>query len=297
MRRVILSILIISTLVLTACTAAEKPVAGESETITIHADYPWYESTEDLYEKADLVMEGKVLDSRVEWVNHAIAPDKEDEDDPRSNPSGEGDPGETITTIYTVKVQDIYKGSAGETIELEDMGGEINGIVCENPEAAELGTGDTYLLFLSVYGDYPACLLNPTQAVYRVDGDRLVGEIPLTYEDLAYLQGTARTSIPAIRDLSAEDVVKIEIYDDSVPPDTPSRILEDPDEIQTCLDTLAHIRLTGIPEKGWPDPEEIAPGAWSDYSIYCLYGRVIELHILMDRVDFGEGYYPYVWED
>lgn len=300
MRRVILPILIISTLLLSAACAKtisdkEPVVAAEKETVSVQADYPWYDSIEALYDRADLVIEGKVLDSRVEWMNHAIEPSEEDKDDPYLNPGGDTDPGEMITSIYTVEIHDIYKGSAGESIELGDIGGEIGGVVCENPEAADIETGETYLLFLSVYGDFPACLLNPVQAIYRVDGDSLAGTMPLTFADLAYLRGSAYMSIPTIRDLTAPDVQKIEKYDDSAPPDIPSCILEDAAEIQSYLDRLQQIRIIGVPD--WPDREEIAPGAWSDYSIYCIDGRVIEMHFLMDRVDFGEGYYPYVRED
>ena len=218
MKRVILPILIISTLLLT--TACTKLPPGEKETIAVHADYPWYQSVGELFDRADLVIEGTVLDSRVEWMNHAIYPE-EDKDDPRLNPGGDRDPGEMITTVYTVEVHDIYKGSAGETVELEDIGGEIDGIVCENPEAADIDTGAEYLMFLSVYEDFPACLLNPVQAIYRVDGDNLVGAIPLTYEDLAYLQGSSYTSIPTIQGLSVEDVAEIVEYNDSVSPDNP----------------------------------------------------------------------------
>ena len=73
--------------------------------------------------------------------------------------------------------------------------------------------------------------------------------------------------------------------------------MEDPGDIQSCLDRLKGIRLTGKLEEDWPDPQFIAPGDWSHYAIHCRDGQIIDIHFLMDRVDFGEGYYPYERED
>ena len=193
-RKTVLAILIISTLLLTAACgnfpAEKEPITAEKETVSVLVDYPWYESVEALYGRADLVIEGKVISSRVEWMNHAIEPSEEDKDDPYLNPGGDTDPGEMVTTIYTVEVHDIYKGSAGETIELMDFGGETDSVICTCPDAADIEMDAEYVLFLSTseLRENAAWLLNPTQGLYRIQGDTLISDpdnpLTLTFEDL-----------------------------------------------------------------------------------------------------------------
>lgn len=108
-----------------ACTN-EGRTAPEKDIIIGKVDYAWYDSTDALYEKADWVIKGKVLGSRVEWMSYVIEPTAEEKSDPILNPGGEIDDDKVITTVYTIEINAVYKGSVGKTIEVLQLGGETD---------------------------------------------------------------------------------------------------------------------------------------------------------------------------
>ena len=157
-------------------------------------DYAWYDSTDALYEKADFVIKGKVLNSRVEWMSHVIEPTAEEKSDPILNPDGEIDDDKMITTIYTVEINVVYKGSLGKTIEVLQLGGETDTATYSYEGAPEITINKEYILFLSESTLYENAgwLLNNAQALYKVEGNDLIklpqNTLELTYEDLARLE-------------------------------------------------------------------------------------------------------------
>lgn len=157
-------------------------------------DYAWYDSIDAMYEKADLAIKGKILNSRVEWMSHVIEPTAEEKSDPILNPGGEIDDDKVITTIYTVEINAIYKGSIGKTIELLQLGGETDTATYSYEGAPEITITKEYILFLSESTLYEnaAWLLNNAQALYKVDGNDLIklpkNTLELTYEDLTRLE-------------------------------------------------------------------------------------------------------------
>jgi len=101
----------------------------------------------------------------------------------------------------------------------------------------------------------------------------------------------ALTSIPTIQHLHAEDVLKIDYFNDSVPPDTPARTYSATQEIQAQLEGLQRLRLLKHPEK--KSSADLAPGAWSRYDIHCFDGQTISVSFSMDTLSFGQGYYTF----
>ena len=177
-------------------TDPEKDIATTPENdINIgKIDYAWYDSIDALYEKADFVIKGKVLDSRVEWMSHVIEPTAEEKSDPILNPDGEIDDDKVITTIYTVEINVVYKGSVGKTIEVLQLGGETDTAKYSYEGASEITINKEYILFLSESTLYEnaAWLLNNAQALYKVEGNDLIklpqNTLELTYEDLTRLE-------------------------------------------------------------------------------------------------------------
>jgi len=129
---------------------------GQSR-VVYQGDYPHYESVAELVKKANLVVEVAVADPRVGKLYPT--------DGPRNDETA------VVITIYDATVAKVHKGSVrtGDVIEVQQMGGESDGVVYENPEVVPFREGTPYLLFLETYPDSPAALLNPDQGQYEVD--------------------------------------------------------------------------------------------------------------------------------
>lgn len=99
----------------------------------------------------------------------------------------------------------------------------------------------------------------------------------------------ALTEIPAIQGITEDQVLRIDRFDDSVPPDTSAITYTATQEIERQLSRLKSIRLAEYLEA--PQCEE--PGGWSRYDIHCFDGTKISISFSMDTVNFGQGYYTY----
>ncbi|GAA3820670.1 hypothetical protein GCM10022226_46280 [Sphaerisporangium flaviroseum] len=167
---------------LVAATAAAAAVflsacSAEPHTIVYHADYPSYQTADQLYQKATLVIEAR-LGSTAQVVQEKANPAAQGTDE-KSNPQagvpqGQAAPPEqqpVVTTVYPVEVVKVFKGSAkpGENIQVKELGGTVNGVTYKEPGSRPLEKGKTYVLFLETYPDSPASLLNPEQGKYPID--------------------------------------------------------------------------------------------------------------------------------
>jgi hypothetical protein len=162
----------------TSCSAgpggpSEKPAAAGE--VVYHPDYPFYRSQKDMFAKAALVIEGKVTDQARTESMTPTAPD--DPTDPRQNPqagapaaAAAAAPAEEpmVITVRTVEVVRVFKGAVrvGDTIEVKELGGRLNGVTYREEEATPLQQEKTYALFLETYPDAPASLLSSRQGKY-----------------------------------------------------------------------------------------------------------------------------------
>ncbi len=168
---------------LTACasnggTADRAATAGPTDaTVVYHTDYPVYGNVDSLYKRADLVVEVVVRDApavRQMYPNRKVNGPRVN--DPKVNPRAgtaaqpTGDP--LITTVFRAKLTRVHKGSAkvGDTVEVKQLGGRYGGITYHAEGTTMLRQGRSYLLFLAVFPDAPASLLNPEQGQYPLDG-------------------------------------------------------------------------------------------------------------------------------
>ncbi|GAA1369649.1 hypothetical protein [Catellatospora chokoriensis] len=157
-----------------AAACSSQPVSSEPETVTISGSYPGYASVKQLWSTADLVIEGTVQPGGRVIV---IMPVAGDGTDPQADPGGSLD-GLTeeeaglVYTVRTVLVSRVLKGkaSAGQQIEVKEMGGTRNGVRYVEEGATPLTEKSRVLLFLQTYPDSAASLLNPQQARFDLDG-------------------------------------------------------------------------------------------------------------------------------
>jgi hypothetical protein len=169
-----LAIVVTSTVALVglaACASGNGPAGSSDGTVTYHMDYPAYDSADSLYQTADLVVEANLTGSpQVRQLGPAA-----NVDDPKLNPKAgtgaqpDGEP--LVTTVYRAAVTRVYKGAVkvGDTVEVKQLGGQFKGVTYRAEGATMLKSGSAYLLFLAVFPDAPASLLNPNQAQYTID--------------------------------------------------------------------------------------------------------------------------------
>ena len=122
-----------------------------AKTVRYQADYPQYQTVAELFAAADLVAEVS-LGASVE-VRGAT---------------------ETVPQVHTVfaaTVARTYKGKAPARLEIKQGGGRHKGTEHIEVGSVSLQPKGHYLVFVEVYDDAPASLLNPTQGQYRLDDD------------------------------------------------------------------------------------------------------------------------------
>jgi hypothetical protein len=188
----LISIAVAMMLFFSACTN-EGRASSQKDIVIGQVDYPWYDSIDTLYEKADMVIRAKILDSRVEWMSHGIEQGAKEGSDQILNPGAKNDD-KVITTIYTAEINAIYKGSPVTTIEVLQLGGETDTEIYMYEGTQQINIKKEYVMFLSksTLNENAAWLLNNIQAIYKVEGKNLIkfpqNTLDLTYEDLTMLK-------------------------------------------------------------------------------------------------------------
>lgn len=138
--------------------------------VVLSADYPKYDNLENLVEKADTIIKGKITHTEVKELNIT---EEVPADDPYLNPSGKKDISTLPYTIFSVEIERTYKGDVKEntTIQVKALGGTIEDTeyILEDGDHTNLETGKKYVFFLETYPNSPASLLNPTQSSYEYD--------------------------------------------------------------------------------------------------------------------------------
>lgn len=182
MKKTLTSILLAGiTLTLVACgsPADSAENTGNAGAVTvIHAEYPYYDSANDLVNSADFIFSGTVEGISCEILDVRTEPDTDSAAGPSSS---SGIP----YTIYEIKVDTVYKGTAEEdTVSIKVPGGEMDGnqYIIENAPAISLG--ETCLFLTETYEHTYPSLLNVTQATYDLNApeayEENAGEITLS---------------------------------------------------------------------------------------------------------------------
>lgn len=166
---------------LSGCSS-DSPAAGDDArpvTATIHADFPVYESAEELSEAADTVVRGIVRSSVTDFV--PLVPTDSDDDDPMSNPQAGLSEAEKaaflaeghgyVATMHTIEVTEVLKGSVavGDTVTVEQLGGLQDGVRYVTEGLEQLAPGHEYVLVGSAQTGDQLSLVNLDQSIYSVD--------------------------------------------------------------------------------------------------------------------------------
>ncbi|MEV4477210.1 hypothetical protein ACFFR3_37715 [Nonomuraea salmonea] len=189
-----LGALVLTALFVSACSMHEEPVL-------YRADYPQYESADALFDRANLVVEARIV-GEPRYLQEVAEPDPTTTD-PKLNPNAgapakltgdEPEPPATVITVYTAQVLQVYKGEAkvGQSVEVKELGGVFGGVTYKEENTTALQRDSGYVLFLETYPDSPAALLNPVQGKYPLDGAKNPSPLPentikLTRADLEKL--------------------------------------------------------------------------------------------------------------
>jgi hypothetical protein len=180
-KRILSTVLCFVTIITSVGCSSAKTNSGqvEKDTLFINADFPSYDTVENLTTKASVIIRGTILSSKVvEMDTRIITNDKNEKSNPNYNAQSDSVTNTPYTkkvyTVYAVKVNDSYKGEfkSGDTIEIKQLGGEINGQTYVLEDSIEFMNNKKYIMFLETYPNSPACLLNQIQATYidEVDG-------------------------------------------------------------------------------------------------------------------------------
>lgn len=176
-RSIIVSLFSIS-LLLSACSPAKSQGSetGKSKASTtthaISSDYPHYKDQAALTQTADIIIQGKILDSKVEVLTEEAVISSSD--DPKVNPYKDKSTREAakqfVYTVYSVSVEKVYKGGlkAGEVTQIKIPGGILDDKRYEVEDTdLSLEKDERLIMFLSASKEGPASLLNPVQALYK----------------------------------------------------------------------------------------------------------------------------------
>lgn len=154
---------------------ASQPSAGSSAeppVVTSYADYPAYDTPQEIVDAADVVARVTVLDTSVVDDKPEVSTDG----DPRTNPqAGLDDPQDVpgvVVTIADARVDEVVKGdvAVGDVIQVAQLGGLYRGVRYEEAETTPFDVGGSYVLLMADHGPgVPYDLLHPVQAMYTVD--------------------------------------------------------------------------------------------------------------------------------
>ena len=142
----------------------QADASGEEKSVTVlQADYPQYNTAEELVESSNLVFTGTVKNIEYQMIDVGTG-EGPDED------TGFVDNEEIPYTLYTIDVDKVYKGSIdSSSIIVKRAGGSFGDeeYVVEN--ASEISKGKNYLFVTKIYEDTYPSLLNADQSSYDMD--------------------------------------------------------------------------------------------------------------------------------
>ena len=155
--------------------SSPSPAASPSDapiTVIASEDYPNYSSIDALTDRADTIVKGRVIQTRIEALNDKATTDSLEQNElgTAESAADEQVSFDKIYTIYTVQVAESYKGryTAGDQLEVKQLGGQLGSTKVINDDNLQLMPTKDYVLFLETYADTPASLLNSVQSLYVV---------------------------------------------------------------------------------------------------------------------------------
>ncbi|MEV0307936.1 hypothetical protein [Nonomuraea fuscirosea] len=168
-------------------TAASAYRSGVREAV-VSADYPRFTSTKEMWDDADLVVQATITGLRTarDEPGRILGPGDDGYDDPKANPLSGLGPDELseakkqaeretgdIVTIAEADITRVFKGdlAGGGSIEVRQLGGELDGEKLTAQDEVKLEQNESYLLFVHSWDDtQDTTLVNPGQGQYVATG-------------------------------------------------------------------------------------------------------------------------------
>lgn len=146
---------------------------AQKEEVIISADYYNYDTDDDLINNSDVIVEGKILNYKSEYLSVGEYSESSNEEE---NPGGEIDMTQLPYTIFQVEVYKNYKGNIDKKtiIEVKQLGGDFDNITFSENNTTPLKKNQKYVFFLKQYEDSPFSLLNPVQGTYLSENGKLI---------------------------------------------------------------------------------------------------------------------------
>lgn len=170
MKKPCLTLLIVLCFMLPACGKESNISKNEGTVTVIHADYPYYNTAQELVDSADLVFTGTVENITCEELDVGT----ETGDD---SLTGFVATQSIPYTIYEIRIGDVYKGNVDDDIIcIKQPGGQINGNTYILEGISVISQGETYLFLTETYENIYPSLLNASQALYNMNTPEVVNE-------------------------------------------------------------------------------------------------------------------------
>ncbi|MEV1318065.1 hypothetical protein AB0J14_18520 [Micromonospora arborensis] len=162
---------------LAACSAGtDHADAHHLDNVLYRADYPSYATADELFERASVVVQGRIDSSEQVLRVVQAAPQGQALPAPVEAERREG----MVVTVRTIKVARVFKGNVkpGDVVQVKQLGGKLDGVTYTEEHGVPLQKNGQYMLFLETYSDQPASLLNPVQAQYPVESGEVLRSLP-----------------------------------------------------------------------------------------------------------------------
>lgn len=167
-RAFILASILFSLVVMSACNSNSNTAANENEVTVIQAEYPVYDTAEEIVNASDLVFSGTVTEINYESLNV----NSETGADPET---GLVETSEIPYTIFDISIEQVYKGNEeSNSISIKRPGGKMDGQVFVVEDASAIEVGETYLFITQTYENTYPSLLNVTQASFDMNNPEAV---------------------------------------------------------------------------------------------------------------------------
>ncbi len=167
-RAFILASILFSLVVMSACSSNSNTAANENEVTVIQAEYPVYDTAEEIVNASDLVFSGTVTEINYESLNVK----SETGADPET---GLVEATEIPYTIFDISIEQVYKGHVeSNSISIKRPGGKMDGQVFAVEDASTIEVGETYLFITQTYENTYPSLLNVTQASFDMNNPEVV---------------------------------------------------------------------------------------------------------------------------
>lgn len=174
MKKVICLFITILFFGIVVCSCSKEP---QIKTTIIKVDLKEYSTIDELYDDADIIVKGTIIDISVDRLSNLVplnddelnSTNKNSNQCPCANMNAEFKSDKQITTIYKLKLDAVYKGDLvdEEIIEVKRVGGKLDNEELILEGAPELTNGENYIFFLNKYYRFT----NLHQSIYKiVDG-------------------------------------------------------------------------------------------------------------------------------